>query len=456
MEFYLKKDTYCIRIVIITGVPLSVINPLLGIVFACVFLLAIFTFMNYVSESSKTKISNTSYILVAGFVLLGSSYLTLKFMGISNEILCLILIVLIFYLLLEKVEGSNFIKIAIVILLSFIIPVIYPTPALTFFIMITTLFMFQKIKNTPILSVTYILADTTFWLADVFYVTPNHFLGIITTITTAFNPTLQVNHVNTLTPYLIQTPIQIRFLNIVDAIITAVLVAYYFFFRKGVSPKNNILDKFLLGLIISLGFMGIMFISNGIQLAIQRVAGWGTFIAMLIVPAILVISNGKNRLINVLVILAIIISIITTVSVYPNTIVYSQMSIPEDYGGAWLANNSYQKDMIYTDFRLMGSVGYREHYKVIGLVPSEPDQRLINSSLSLFYGNSASEVMVRYGAKYLFLSERMSMNPPGIVGAGIVLKPTNNDIIYKFNNQSSLNKIYENNQVVTYYFSRNG
>ncbi len=452
---YLLYTKYVATIVIITGIPLSVVNPLLGILFACIFLLAIFAFMNYVSSSSKIDISNSAYILVTGFVLLGSSYLTLKFMGISNEIICLILIVIIFYLLLEKNDGSNVIKIAIAIFLSFIIPVIYPTPALTFFIMLTSLFIFQKIKHAPILSATYVLAYTTFWIAYLFYVTPNQFLGLITTLTTAFNPSLQVNHVSSLSPYLIQTPVQIRTLNIIDGIITIIPVVYYFFFRKHVYPKNNILDKFLLGLFISLGFMGIMFLSNGIQLVIQRVAGWGTFIAMLVVPVILVFSKGKNNFINGVIIAAIIISVITTISVFPNTIVYSQMSIPEDSGGAWLANNSYQKDMVYTDFRLMGSIGFREHYRVIGLVPSEPDQKLINSSLSVFYGDSASEAMVRYGAKYLFLSERMSMNPPGVVGAGIVLKPVDNNILYKFNNQSYFNKIYENNQVVTYYFSRN-
>jgi hypothetical protein len=404
------------------------------------------------AQSLGTSLDLVDSLLIYLFVTVGS----IVFLGVSNEAnvideLGWAFIILIFYFCLRAAEGgTNKRFVAIALLFSIIMPFLkYTTSAVLIIILLVT-FIFQRILKKRLINATYFLFLPIAFIEYEIFVAPSTFEYFVSFIPKGF----QILPGRVLMR--VQSPSWWTVLyatNIVVFSLPTILLMYWVLRRKINHRSSWIAVSWVFAIPL---LAGLFFAWGGLWGIATRGVEYATVIcaAGFVVCVPFLRRKIRRKVLTSLVVVAILTSVPTYISSY-SVLVYS-MKETEAQSQTWLISKISNVTFVFIEFKYVSALLLLSHMRVAGL-SGFGDEKAIDS---IYYSENSTDSILQIrkivptSSVYLVFSRDLAIS--GIILGGYAFPPVSNSFFEKYDNSTSLVRIYDNGQVPIYFLTEHG
>ncbi len=420
------------------------------------FLLACMSLLNL----KKDRVKITDY-LICGFFFLMPTSIALSSMTYGGASLAYFVITMLIYLYFKEETSSG---VVVKILLSSILAISYFTGAMALLAIFFIIILFEVLeKTTNKKSFNFTFLYLVILICYIMYISTSRFGDLVymgkAISSLLFQDKVEINTMNSrlsiVKPFLASTSVENKIRIAINLFFVMIPPLYFVVCgHKYFTLKKERIVTF--SLIFSL--LPITMLTAYSIGSVGRLVEYGTLFSTILLT--LMAGNIKEKhwkWLQVVALLAIFSSGFSYL--LDENISLLHITYPEKYSSNFLSSHTNNDDVIFTDFRLASPVLAKGHFNTTGvqMIDINNLESEISNVNSIFWDNSVPVHNVVKEMKlgdtrisYLFFSNEMTKEIPGIRTYNFNLKPAAKDFILKYNTSPFFNRIFDSGACFVY------
>lgn len=417
------------------------------------FILVIILFARHRSDRSNSQLDTKSLVILTIFGLCATPDIIMNLGGWNGPYAWIFLLLFLYYAVYKEHTITNM---GLAIFFLLLLPITYFTIALITGSMLLTTLCYQKMFNKEVIPESLIIFYVIFFIGYQIYATVFGFDLLANMDSIVFSYFEGSSRVLELKYTLGGS--KISFFACALSNFLACIPLFFFIVRGDRDSKSyDLIIVLILNLaIISAGF----YLWMGYYGVVQRIPYLTVLtsilaVALMIRTGFIKENSSKNMTIRTIIVLSIVCAVVISNIFNVSSEYYEQkIEFTEAAGLTWLKENSLPEDIIFTDFRLAGSlIAHKNPTLFIDDNAMSPER--VNWLLENIYYNEGDPIQALDQIKtnegrtsdILFFSEKFTRFP-GIKGYDNIFQPASKDFLDPFMRSDNINLVYRNDETM--------
>lgn len=419
------------------------------------FILVLILFALHRSDRSNYKLDTKSLVILTIFGLCATPSIIMQLGGWNGPYAWIFLLIFLYYAVYKEHTITNM---GLAIFFLLLLPITYFTIALIAAVILLSTLCYKIMFNKEVIPESLIILYVIFFIGYQIYATVFGF-DILTSIDSVVFSYFEGSSRVLGLKYILGGSKISFFANTLSNFLAC--IPLFFFIVRGYGNRNTKSYALIIILVFSLAIMSTGFyLWMGYYGVIQRIPYFTVLTSILAVTLMIRTgfiekSSSKNVKIRTILVLSIVCAVVISNIFNVSSEYYEQnIEFTEAAGLTWLKENALPEDIIFTDFRLAGSLIAHKNPTLFIDDNAMPPKR-VNWLLENIYYNEGDPIQALNQIKTnegrtsdLFLFSEKFTRFPGIKGYDNIFQPATKDFLDPFMRSDNINLVYRNDETI--------